>query len=222
MSNRTLELDDALLDYLRRFGTREAPLLAELRAETARLPEAVMQIAPEQGQFMGLLIRLLGARRCLEVGTFTGYSALVCALAMPTEGRLVALDVSEEWTAIARRYWERAGVASRIDLRLGPAAQSLAALVDEGETGRFDFAFIDADKPGYPQYVEFALELLRPGGLLAVDNVLWNGAVADPAIEDADTVALRKVNARLCADERVDIAMVPIADGLTLARKRAT
>jgi caffeoyl-CoA O-methyltransferase len=220
MSTRTLTLDDRLYEYLLAVGTREHPVLRRLRAETARLPMARMQISPEQGQFMALLVRLLGATRCLEVGTFTGYSALACALALPQGGQLVTLDRSEEWTAIARRYWEEAGVADRISLRLGPAARSLQALLDGGGAGTFDFLFIDADKTGYAEYLELGLELLRPGGLIAVDNVLWSGRVADPADRDEDTAALRALNARLHGDERVDLAMVPIGDGLTLARKR--
>jgi caffeoyl-CoA O-methyltransferase len=179
-----------------------------------------MQIAPEQGQFMALLLQLIGARRCLEVGTFTGYSALACALALPGDGRLVTLDISTEWTAIARRYWIDAGVANRIELRLGPAAQSLAALLEADGPGSFDFAFIDADKTGYDRYYELALQLVRPGGLIAFDNVLWSGRVADPNAEDADTVALRVLNRKLHVDQRVDLAMVPIGDGLTLARRR--
>jgi caffeoyl-CoA O-methyltransferase len=179
-----------------------------------------MQVSPEQGQFMALLVRLLGARRCLEVGTFTGYSALACALALPPDGRLVTLDISAEWTAVARRHWLDAGVADRIDLRLGPAAGSLAALLAEGAADSFDFAFVDADKTGYDAYYELALQLVRPGGLIAFDNVLWSGRVADPNAQDADTTALRALNRKLHADARVDLSMLPIGDGLTLARRR--
>ncbi len=184
------------------------------------MPQASMQISPEQGQFMALLLRLIGARRCLEVGTFTGYSSTVMALAMPADGQIVCLDVSEEFTARARVAWREAGVAEKIELRLAPARESLAALLAEGATGSFDFAFIDADKENYSHYYEAALELLRPGGLIAVDNTLWGGSVADPAKKDADTVAIRAFNEAVHGDERVDVSLVPIGDGLTLARKR--
>jgi O-methyltransferase len=191
-----------------------------LRAETAALPLAVMQISPEQGQFMAMLLRLSGARRCLEVGTFTGYSAAVCALALPDDGRLTALDVSEEWTAMARRYWQKAGVAHKIDLRLAPAADSMRTLLAAGEA-TYDFLFIDADKPNYATYYELGLRLVRPGGLIAFDNVLWGGLVVDPRATDESTAALRALNERLQGDERVDICMVPIGDGVTLARRRS-
>jgi caffeoyl-CoA O-methyltransferase len=220
MSTRTIALDDRLYHYLQAVSLREPDVLVRLRAETARLPAAGMQVSPEQGQFMALLVRLLGARRCLEVGTFTGYSALACALALPPDGRLVTLDISAEWTAVARRHWLEAGVADRIDLRLGPAAGSLAALLAEGAADSFDFAFIDADKTGYDGYYELALQLVRPGGLIAFDNVLWSGRVADPNAQDADTTALRALNRKLHADPRVDLSMLPIGDGLTLARRR--
>lgn len=220
MSTRTIALDDRLYHYLQAVSLREPDVLVRLRAETARLPAAGMQVSPEQGQFMALLVRLLGARRCLEVGTFTGYSALACALALPPDGRLVTLDISAEWTAVARRHWLDAGVADRIDLRLGPAAGSLAALLAEGAADSFDFAFIDADKTGYDGYYELALQLVRPGGLIAFDNVLWSGRVADPNAQDADTIALRALNRKLHADPRVDLSMLPIGDGLTLARRR--
>jgi caffeoyl-CoA O-methyltransferase len=221
MSNSTLNLDARLYGYLQSVSLREPSVLARLRAETATLPMARMQISPEQGQFMALLVRLMGAQRCLEVGTFTGYSALACGLALATEGRLVTLDISEEWTAIARRYWREAGVADRIELRLGPAADSLRQLLAEGAAGTFDFMFVDADKTGYADYLERGYELVRPGGLLAFDNVLWGGRVADPAVTDADTQALRALNARLRDDPRFDLSLVPIGDGLTLARRRA-
>lgn len=219
MSSRTLSLDDRLTNYLHSVSLREPPLLAELRRETGKLPLGVMQISPEQGQFMALLIRMLGARRCLEVGTFTGYSALVCALALPEDGRVVTLDISEEWTAVARRYWERAGVASRIDLRLGPASDALRQLLGSGVGGSFDFMFIDADKVSYAEYFELGLQLLRPGGVLAFDNVLWGGRVADLAEQDPDTVAIRELNARLHHDPRIELSMLPVGDGLTLAWK---
>ncbi len=221
MSTRTLQLDDRLYDYLCSVSVREHPQLAALRAETAKLPMAVMQISPEQGQFMALLLRLMGARRCIEVGTFTGYSALACAMALPVDGRLIALDISREWTDIARRHWEAAGVADRIDLRIGPAKASMMALLEEGGAGQFDFIFVDADKPGYRAYCELALELLRPGGLLAIDNVLWSGAVADPDALDEDTVAIRAVNEWLYREPGVDLSLLPIGDGLSLARKRS-
>lgn len=220
MSNRTIALTDALHEYLLAVSLREPPVLRELRAETAALPKANMQIAPEQGQFMALLVRLTGARRCLEIGVFTGYSSLAVALALPDDGRILACDVSEEWTAVARRYWRAAGVAQRIDLRLAPALETLDRLLADGERGSYDLAFIDADKASYAAYYERALELLRPGGLVVVDNTLWSGRVLDPAITDADTVALRRFNELVHADERVDLSLVPIGDGLTLARKR--
>jgi caffeoyl-CoA O-methyltransferase len=180
-----------------------------------------MQIAPEQGRFMALLVQLMDARRYLEVGTFTGYSSLAVALAMPDDGQIIACDVSEEYTAVARRYWEEAGVARRIDLRIGPTLNTLKALLhDDDERRDFDFIFIDADKANYNSYYEKCLDLLRPGGLIALDNTLWGGKVADPAVTDIDTSALRKLNTKLYADERIDMSMVPIGDGLTLCRKR--
>jgi predicted O-methyltransferase YrrM len=221
MSNRTLCLDDRLYDYLIRESVREPDLLAELRRETSALPMAKMQIGPEQGQFMALLIQIMGARNCLEVGTFTGYSALVCALALPEDGRLITLDVSEEWTQIATRFWARSDVGQRIDLRMGPAVESMRGLLNDGEADGFDFLFIDADKTGYADYYELGLKLVRPGGVIAFDNVLWGGSVADPSDEEADTLALRALNRKLHEDIRVDLSMVPIGDGLTLVRKRA-
>ena len=220
MSRITLDTDDALLEYLRSVSLREPELLTRLREETAALPMARMQISPEQGQFMALLVRLTGARQCLEVGTFTGYSSLVVALALPEDGRLLACDCSREWTSIAQRYWREAGVAERIELRLGLAMESLEGLLADNEAGHFDFVFIDADKTNYRRYCELALELLRPGGLLLVDNVLWGGSVINPDKQDADTQAIRAFNRWLHAEERVDLSMVPIGDGLTLARKR--
>jgi predicted O-methyltransferase YrrM len=220
VSSRTLNLDERLYGYLQRISLREPEVLVRLRAETTRLPMAVMQISPEQGQFMALLVQLLGARRCLEVGTFTGYSALACALVLPPDGELVTLDISEEWTAIGRRYWAAAGVAGRVRLQLGPAGESLRQLRRDGREGTFDFMFIDADKTGYADYVEQGFHLVRAGGLIAIDNVLWSGLVADPGVTDADTVALRKLNEQLHRDPRFDLSMVPIGDGLTLLRKR--
>ncbi|MGH8197551.1 MAG: class I SAM-dependent methyltransferase [Steroidobacteraceae bacterium] len=220
MSNRTLPLDDRLYEYLLGHSLREPPALAELRAETASHPHVNMQIAPEQGQFMQLLVRLIGARRAIEVGVFTGYSSLAVALALPPDGRLLACDVSEEYTAIARRHWQEAGVAGKIELVLAPARQTLDARLAAGEAGRYDFAFIDADKQGYLGYYERLMELIRPGGLIAVDNTLWGGDVADLANRDPDTVALREFNDRLLADARIDLSLLPLADGLTLARRR--
>ncbi len=222
MSNRTLEMTDAVYEYLLSVSLREDALLARLREETGNHPMAVMQISPEQGQFMALLTRLLGAVRCVEVGVFTGYSSLCVARALPANGTIVACDVSEEYTNIARRYWAEAGLEHRIDLRLAPAVGTLDALLDSGETGRFDFGFIDADKENYPAYYERLLRLVRPGGLIAVDNTLWSGRLADEAREDddADTLALRAFNKALHGDERVDLSLVPIGDGLTLARVR--
>jgi caffeoyl-CoA O-methyltransferase len=220
MSRRSIVLTDALYEYLLSVSLREPELLARLRQETARQEMARMQISPEQGQFMFLLLRLIGARRCLEIGVFTGYSSLVTALALPEDGRIVACDVSEEWTAVARRYWREAGVESKIDLRIAPALETLDRLMEAGEAGRFDFAFLDADKESYLSYYERMLKLLRPGGLLVVDNVLWSGRVADPEVSDPDTTALRHFNEVLHRDERIDLSLVPIGDGLTLARKR--
>ena len=220
MSSSSMGLSDAVLSYLRRVGMREHEDLRALREATASLPMAMMQISPEQGQFMALLIEMLGAKRCLEVGVFTGYSAMTVAKAMGPEGRVVALDVSEEFTAIARQHWQRAGVADQIDLRLAPAVDSLDAMLDAGEQNSFDFAFIDADKRNYQNYFDAALDLVRPGGIIAIDNVLWSGSVADSEDERPDTVAIRALNAALSKNERVTVSMVPIGDGLTLARKR--
>ncbi|MSO88941.1 MAG: SAM-dependent methyltransferase [Rhodospirillaceae bacterium] len=220
MSRRAISMNTALYDYLLSVTLREPELLRRLREETAKLPNAGMQISPDQGQFMALLIEMLGATRCLEIGSFTGYSALCVTLAMPRSGRLVAFDRSVEWTDIARRYWTEAGVADRIDLRLGPAVDGLDTLLGEGATGTFDFAFIDADKDNYDAYYERVLRLLRPGGLVAIDNVLWSGRVADPKVHDADTDALRALNQKVHADRRVSMCLLPVGDGLTLARKR--
>ncbi len=220
MSKRTITLDDRLYDYLHAVSLREPALLAQLREETAALPEARMQIAPEQGQFMAMLVRVMNAREILEIGTFTGYSALAMALALPPDGHIVACDVSAEWTAIGRRYWREAGVAERIELRLAPAIETLEALLADGGEDRFDFAFIDADKSGYHAYYEACLKLVRPGGLIVVDNTLWDGRVADDSVQDANTCAIRAFNAALHDDVRVDLSLVPIGDGLTLARRR--
>jgi len=216
----THTLSTALYDYLLSVSLREPPLLAALREETAALPRAMMQISPEQGQFMALLAELIGARRVLEVGTFTGYSALVVAFALPADGRLVTCDVNEETTAVARRYWDEAGVAGKIELRLGPAVATLDALLADGEADSFDMAFVDADKTNYDAYYERGLALLRPGGLMLVDNVLWGGAVAEPDHEDEDTDAIRALNAKIYGDERVSLSLLPVSDGITLVRKR--
>jgi predicted O-methyltransferase YrrM len=220
MSRSSFLLPEALAAYYAGVAVRETPLFAELRRETARLPQAVMQIAPEQGQLMAMLVRLMGARRCLEVGVFTGYSSLAVASALPDDGELLACDVSEEWCAIARRYWQKAGVDRKIRLVLAPARQTLEREIEAGGAGRYDFAFIDADKTSYRDYYEHCLTLLRAGGLVAVDNTLWSGRVADPGVGDADTAALRAFNAFVGRDERVDLCLVPIGDGLTLLRKR--
>jgi predicted O-methyltransferase YrrM len=220
MSNKTFCLPEDLYRYVLATSLREPEVLRRLREETARHPMARMQIAPEQGQLMGLLVELMGARRALEIGVFTGYSALCVARALPNDGVLVACDLSEEWTAVARRYWQEAGVAQRIDLRLAPALDSLDALLADGQAGSFDFAFIDADKESYPTYYERCLSLVRLGGLIAVDNTLWNGDVINPEDQSVDTRAIRAFNEMLHQDDRVTLSLVPIGDGLTLARKR--
>ncbi|MEB3222422.1 MAG: class I SAM-dependent methyltransferase [Candidatus Sericytochromatia bacterium] len=220
MSRRTIALNEDVWSYLTEVVSREPASLRALREETGQMAEAGMQISPEQGQLLALLTRLTGTRKALEVGVFTGYSSLAVALALPADGRLVALDVSEPYTAVARRHWEAAGVAERIALRLGPAVETLAALRAEGHEGTFDFAFIDADKPNYERYYDHALALLRPGGLLAVDNTLWGGRVADPTCTDPDTAVIRALNARMCADPAIDYALLPVGDGLSLAWKR--
>ena len=220
MSKNTLGLDNQLYDYLLSVSLREPDILRQLREETASYPMARMQISPEQGQFMALLVQLLGATKTLEVGVFTGYSSLCVALALPPNGKIVACDVSEEYTAIARRYWQAAGVADKIDLRLAPALETLDELLAAGQAESFDFAFIDADKGNYEGYYERALQLIRPGGLIAIDNVLWSGRVADPQEQGNNTQALRALNEKLHDDERITLSMVPIADGLTLALKR--
>jgi len=220
MPGRNIALSEKLEEYCLSVSLRETPAQRELRAATARLPLGAMQIAPDQAQLMALLVRLIGARRCLEVGTFTGTSALAVALALPPEGRLIACDVDPETGAMARRAWAKAGVADKIDLRLAPALATLDALLAERQDGSFDFAFIDADKDNYDAYYERVLRLLRPGGLMVIDNVLWGGWVADARRKDAETVALRALNAKLHRDERIDLALLPLADGITLARKR--
>ena len=219
MGARSL-LPDDIERYVGEVITKETPLQKRLRAETAKLPMAMMQIGPDQGALLVLLVQLIGAKRTLEIGTFTGYSALTVAQALPEGGKVIACDVSEEWTSIARRYWREAGLADRIELRLGPAAETLKALLQAGGAGSFDFAFIDADKSGYDAYYELCLQLIRPNGLIAIDNVLWSGAVLDPEKRDADTAALRALNLKIRDDARVDSALLTVGDGLMLARKR--
>ncbi len=220
MSKKTLGLDNRLYDYLLSVSVREPEILQQLRHETNNHPFATMQIAPEQGQFMALLVQLLGATKTLEVGVFTGYSSLCVALALPPNGKIIACDVSEEYTAIARRYWQKAGVADKIDLRIAPALETLDQLLTDGQKETFDFAFIDADKGNYDPYYERSLELIRPGGLIAIDNVLWGGRVADSQFQNSSTLAIRALNQKLHHDQRVSLSLVPIADGLTLALKR--
>jgi caffeoyl-CoA O-methyltransferase len=217
---RGLFFPEEISDYLLSVSLREPPILRRLREETAGHPMTRFQISPEQGQFMALVIQLLCARRTIEVGVFTGYSSLAVALALPSDGSIVACDISEEFTSIARRYWKEAGVDHMIDLRLKPAIQTLTELIAQGQGGNFDFVFIDADKSSYEGYYECALELLRPGGLVMVDNVLWSGRVLDPSDQTVDTVALRVFNKKLHADSRVSLSMLPLGDGVTLALKR--
>lgn len=220
MGKRTLDLDERLYDYLLAVSLRESPVQAALRRETDQMEGAQMQVSADQAQFMALLAKLVNARRIIEIGTFTGYSALALAQTLPQDGQLIACDVSKEWTDIARRYWQQAGVADRVELRLAPALETLGALIDAGQTGSFDFAFIDADKQNQHNYYERCLQLLRPGGLVAVDNVLWGGSVADPGNNQDDTLAIRAFNEFVREDARVDLSLVPVGDGLTLARKR--
>jgi len=216
MSTRTINLTDDVVAYVHRYGVREHPVLAALRERTAPLPEHNMQIGPDQGALMALLVKLIGARRILEIGTFTGYSSTAMALAMPPDGRMLCCDVSREWTDIARRAWADAGVEDRIELRLASATETLATLTDKS----FDLSFIDADKPNYDAYYEGCLRVVRPGGLILIDNVLWSGDVANPAVDNDNVRAIRALNAKIAADERVDHVLLPVADGLTLARVR--
>ena len=213
-------LPERLYAYMLQVGCREPEVLARLREETAQLAQAHYQISPEEGQLLGFLMEAIGARRAVDIGTFTGYSALVAALSMPEDGRIVSLDTSEEFTAIARKHWQAAGVAERIELRLGPALEGLDRLIAEDGTGQYDFAFIDADKERYDAYYERVLTLLRPGGLAAVDNTLWRGRVIDPENRKAKTEAFRAFNAKLHGDQRVTLVMLPVGDGVTLVRKR--
>jgi len=220
MTNKTIGISEELAAYVVSVGTREPEVLTRLRAETAAIPQHGMQVAPEQGAFLALLVELTGARRCIEVGTFTGYSSLAVALALPGEGRLICCDVSEEWTALARRYWDEAGVADKIDLRIAPAADTLDHLLAAGDEDTYDFAFVDADKAGYDGYYERLLRLVRPGGLITFDNTLWHGKVLDERAADEDTRALQELNEKLARDERISLCLVPFADGVTLARRR--
>lgn len=220
MSNRSIGLNDELHDYLLSVSLREPELLARLRAETAQEPKAGMQISPEQGQFMALLVELISARSTLEIGVFTGYSALRVALALPDDGRIVACDVDERWTSIAQRYWKEAGVEEKIDLRIGPAVETLDGLLDDGAAASFDFAFIDADKGNYLEYYDRCVTLVRSRGVIAIDNTLWSGAVANEGDQGEDTLAIRALNEHVYADDRVSMSMLPIGDGLTLAVKR--
>ncbi|MEQ8397086.1 class I SAM-dependent methyltransferase [Thalassobaculum sp.] len=220
MSPRTLSLDDTLYTYVNEVGGREPEVGRKLREKTRGMPTAGMQIAPDQGNALALLVELLGARRAIEVGTFTGYSALRTALALPVDGQLVCCDVSDEWTSIGRPFWEEAGIASKIDLRIAPAVETLDGLIASGWAGTVDFMFIDADKSNYDAYYERGLVLVRTGGLIAVDNVLWSGAVVDDRDQSADTRAIRTLNTKIHGDQRVTMALLPIGDGLTLARKR--
>ena len=220
MSTGYLPLNDQIFSYLLNTSVREPEYLVRLRAETAQLTDGNMQISADQGQFMTLLVKLIGARKTLEVGVFTGYSSLCTARGLPADGQIIACDVSAEWTTIARRYWAEAGVAHKIDLRLAPAVETLDSLLADGQAGTFDFAFIDADKENYDTYYERALQLVRPGGLIAFDNTLWYGKVADESVQDVDTIALRALNKKLPDDERVMMSQLTVGDGLTLVLKR--
>jgi caffeoyl-CoA O-methyltransferase len=220
MANKTIGISDELAAYVVKVGTREPDILARLREETAAIPQHGMQIAPEEGAFLALMVELIGARRCIEVGTFTGYSSTAIALALPQDGQLVCCDVSEEWTSLASKYWDEAGVADKIDLRIAPAAETLDQLLADGEEDGFDFAFIDADKAGYDGYYERLLRLVRRGGLIALDNTLWSGKVLNQDADDEDTRELQALNTKLADDERITLCLLPVADGVTLARRR--
>ncbi|WP_295615897.1 class I SAM-dependent methyltransferase [Chamaesiphon sp. GL140_3_metabinner_50] len=221
MSNQSIGLSDKLYNYLLTNSVREPEILTQLRSATAKHPLANMQISPEQGQLMGLLVQLIGAKKCLEIGVFTGYSTLVVALNLPADGRIIACDVSDEFTAIGIKYWQQAGVNDKIDLHIAPALETLDRLLANGEAGTVDFAFIDADKNNYAAYYDRCLQLVRQGGLILVDNVLWYGRVADPAMnEDKRTQAIKQLNQQIYHDDRVQISLIPIGDGLTIARKK--
>jgi len=219
MTRKTLTINDQIYDYLLSVSLKETDVQRELRAETAKQPQAMMQISPDQGQFMALLVKLMDAKKIIEIGVFTGYSSLCMALAMPDDGRIVACDINKEYTDIARRYWQKAGVADKIELILAPAIQTLDQLLANGEQESYDFVFIDADKPEYPNYYEQSLQLIRPSGLIVIDNVLWYGKPAEPDEKDKDTQAIREFNQKLFNDKRVQISMLTIADGATLAMK---
>ena len=220
MANKTIGLSDELAAYVLEVGTREPGVLARLREETAALPEHGMQIAPEQGAFLALLVELTGARRCLEIGTFTGYSSTAVAMALPEDGRIVCCDISEAWTSMARRCWDEAGVTGKIDLRIAPATETLDGLLADGAESTYDFAFVDADKSGYDGYYERLLRLVRPGGLIVFDNTLWSGRVLEHDAGDEDTQALQALNRKLAGDDRISLCLLPVADGVTLARRR--
>ena len=220
MSNRTIAITESIYQYLCDHSLREDPILKDLRDHTYDMEERAMQIAPEQGQFMKMLVKLIGAKNTIEVGVFTGYSSLAIALALPEDGRIVACDVNPQYTSVAEKFWVSAGVREKIDLKIGPAKDTLLELINADLTGTFDFAFIDADKINYDHYYELCLQLIRPGGLITVDNVLWGGAVSDDTINDVDTNSIRALNDKLHQDERIDLSLVPVGDGLTLAMKR--
>jgi len=219
LSNRTLSIDDRTYDYILRVGVSESDLLRELREETATIDYSEMQISPEQGQFMTLLVKALGVKNAIEIGTFTGYSSICIARGLPDDGNLICCDTSTDWTAMAQRYWDKAGLAARIDLQVQPAEQTLQSLIDEGSAGEFDFIFVDADKQNYLVYYELALQLVRKGGLIAVDNTLWSGAVADPEDNEPGTRAIRRFNDLVDNDRRVCRSLLTIGDGLTLIMK---
>lgn len=220
MTRQSLNLTDDVYDYLLKVSLREHEVLRRLRARNEQHPLANLQIAPDQGQFMAFLVKMLNARRIIELGVFMGYSSLWMALALPDDGKLIACDINREWAGIAREFWREAGVSHKIELRLAPALKTLDALLADGQAGTFDFVFLDAEKTEYRDYYERSLALLRPGGVIAVDNTLWSGRVLDPNDNEPDTAAIREFNARLAKDERVDLSMLPVGDGLTLARKR--
>ena len=220
MSTRTLNLNDQIYHYILDNSLRERPIQKALREETSKLTMARMQISPEQGQFMQLIAKLMNVKNVIEVGTFTGYSSLAVALALPEDGHLIACDINEEWTDMARRYWQQANVADNIDLQIAPALQTLNKLLGENKAGTFDLVFIDADKTGYDDYYEACLQLLRPAGLMMIDNTLWSGSVADEQNNEPDTVALRKLNSKIHQDQRVEMSLLPVGDGLTLVMKK--
>jgi predicted O-methyltransferase YrrM len=220
MTRQTISMTDNLYQYYLANSLREDPILNKLRVETSKLSTAKMQIAPEEGQFLAFLIKLLAGKKAIDIGVFTGYSSLVVAMAMSEQGKVIACDINEEWTRIAKKYWQLAGQETKIDLKLAPAVQTLKSLIADGQENTFDFIFIDADKKSYIDYYELSLKLLRPGGVIAVDNVLWGGRIADPSVQDEDTLAIRKFNDIVVHDSRISMSMLPIADGLTLVLKK--